>query len=200
MKTSDMPILVVDDDPMVRKFIGHCLRRQGYVVLEAGIGGGSDELCRANKGRIALGLFDVIMPDIHGPILKRSIERIYPELRVLFMSGFPHVGVHQSRHGGFHFQAIHVSNPAGPSARGAERGGQRRFPFCARRGEALPYSQPVADAVFRALRAVRGAAAMSLHAARNNSATLQAARNTRRGGAEHPRRPLDTCPNPAVSM
>ena len=91
MKTSDTPILVVDDDPMVRKFIGHCLRRQGYVVLEAASGAEAIELCRANKGRIALGLFDVIMPDIHGPILKRSIERIYPELRVLFMSGFPHV-------------------------------------------------------------------------------------------------------------
>ena len=90
MKTSET-ILVVDDDPAVRKFICHCLSRQGYVVLEAASGAEAIELCRANKGRIALGLFDVIMPDIHGPILKRSIERIYPELRVLFMSGFPHV-------------------------------------------------------------------------------------------------------------
>jgi len=90
MKTSET-ILVVDDDPAVRKFICHCLSRQGYVVLEAASGAEAIELCRANKGTIALGLFDVIMPGIHGPILKRSLEELHPELRVLFMSGFPHV-------------------------------------------------------------------------------------------------------------
>jgi len=91
MKTSEMPILVVDDDQMVRRFICHCLRRQGYVVLEAASGAEAIELCGAHKGTIALGLFDVIMPGIHGPELKKSLQKLYPELRVLFMSGFPHV-------------------------------------------------------------------------------------------------------------
>ena len=90
MKTSET-ILVVDDDPAVRKFICHCLSRQGYVVLEAASGAEAIELCRANKGTIALGLFDVIMPGIHGPELKSSLQKLYPELRVLFISGFPHV-------------------------------------------------------------------------------------------------------------
>src|SRR5438876_4633766 len=91
MKTNEMQILVVDDDPMVRKFICHCLRRQGYVALEAASGAEAIELCRAHKGTIALGLFDVIMPGIHGPELKSSLQKLYPDLRVLFISGFPHV-------------------------------------------------------------------------------------------------------------
>ena len=91
MKTSETPILVVDDEPAVRKFICHCLRRQGYTVLEAASGAEAIELCRTIKGRVVLGLFDVIMPGIHGPNLKHSLEKLYPELRVLFMSGFPHV-------------------------------------------------------------------------------------------------------------
>jgi len=91
MKTTEKPILVVDDEPAVRKLVCHCLRRQGYVVLEAASGAEAIELCRTAKGDVSLGLFDVIMPGIHGPNLKHSLEKLYPELRVLFMSGFPHV-------------------------------------------------------------------------------------------------------------
>src|SRR5260370_30627071 len=91
MKTSETPILVVDDEPFVRRFICHCLEQQGYLVLEAASGAEAIELCRTNKGPISLGLFDVIMPGICGPNLKHSLEQLYPDLRVLYMSGFPHV-------------------------------------------------------------------------------------------------------------
>src|SRR5882724_46544 len=91
MKTSETPILVVDDEPLVLRFICQCLRQEGYPVLEAASGADAIELCRTNKGPISIGLFDVIMPVICGPDLKHSLEQLHPDLRVLYMSGFPEV-------------------------------------------------------------------------------------------------------------
>ena len=89
MKTTETPILVVDDEPLVLRFICQCLRQEGYAVLEAASGADAIELCRTNKGPISLGLFDVIMPGICGRDLKHSLEQLYPDLRVLYMSGLP---------------------------------------------------------------------------------------------------------------
>ncbi len=84
-------ILVVDDEPVVRKLIQYCLKRRGFVVLEAASGAAALEICQTHRGEIALALIDVIMPGIHGPQLVRCLNKLNPEIPVLYMSGFPHI-------------------------------------------------------------------------------------------------------------
>jgi len=84
-------ILVVDDEQLIRKLIHFCLKRHGYTVLEASSGAEAIEICKIHKGKIDLALVDVIMPGLHGPHLKRSPDKLHPDMHMLFMSGFPHV-------------------------------------------------------------------------------------------------------------
>jgi two-component system cell cycle sensor histidine kinase/response regulator CckA len=84
-------ILVVDDEPVVRKLIHFCLQRKGFEVLEAASGAAAIEICQSHRGEIALALIDVIMPGIHGPQLVKCLNKLNPEIPVLYMSGFPHI-------------------------------------------------------------------------------------------------------------
>ena len=84
-------ILVVDDEAVVRRLIHYCLKKRGYTVLEAASGEQAIQICQNHKGKISLALVDVIMPGIHGPHLERRLEKLDRDIRVLFMSGFPHI-------------------------------------------------------------------------------------------------------------
>ncbi len=84
-------ILVVDDEAVVRKLIHYCLKKRGYTVLEAASGEQAIQICQTYKGKISLALIDVIMPGIHGPHLERCLDKLGLGIRVLFMSGFPHI-------------------------------------------------------------------------------------------------------------
>jgi hypothetical protein len=80
-------ILVVEDQPDVRKFAVGVLREYGYRVLEAEDAAGALEVCSFEAGRIDLLLADVVMPGMTGPDLAERVTRLRPEARVLFMSG-----------------------------------------------------------------------------------------------------------------
>jgi len=81
-------VLLVEDNQEVRGSIGELLRGEGYQVLEAA---DSEEGMRrfTRHGRVRLLLVDVIMPGRRGLELYREIRTLDPELRVLFMSGYP---------------------------------------------------------------------------------------------------------------
>ena len=81
-------VLIVEDDPSVRKMACRILAGQGYTVIEAN--DAADALARAssNAGRIDLVLSDVVMPEMKGPELFSRIRGIHPEVRVLYMSGY----------------------------------------------------------------------------------------------------------------
>jgi two-component system cell cycle sensor histidine kinase/response regulator CckA len=81
-------ILVVDDEPQVRRLATRALEHEGYHVIQA------------TDGLEALGLFtdeagidllvtDVRMPHTDGIVLAAALRRRYPHVPVLFMSGFP---------------------------------------------------------------------------------------------------------------
>jgi CheY-like chemotaxis protein len=81
-------ILVAEDDAKVRGFVVRSLERQGYTVLA-----GSDldvlALARASTSQIDLLLTDVVMPHLRGPDLAEQLRLLRPDLKVLFMSGYP---------------------------------------------------------------------------------------------------------------
>jgi two-component system alkaline phosphatase synthesis response regulator PhoP len=64
MKTSDYKILIVDDEPDIREFVGYNLKKEGFVVYTAADGEGGLKI--AHKEQPHLVLLDVMMPGMDG--------------------------------------------------------------------------------------------------------------------------------------
>jgi two-component system, cell cycle sensor histidine kinase and response regulator CckA len=79
-------VLVVEDEPGVRRLIESMLELHGYRVLAAANAGEALELA-ASAGRIDLLLTDVEMPDMNGRELAQRLGAERPEMRLLYMSG-----------------------------------------------------------------------------------------------------------------
>ncbi len=81
-------VLVVEDDPSVRRYCLRCLSSLGYRTIEAA--NGPDALAALNAaGRVDLLLTDVVMPNgMNGPEVVAAAKRHQPDLRVLYMSGY----------------------------------------------------------------------------------------------------------------
>jgi CheY-like chemotaxis protein len=80
-------ILVVDDDPAVRKVVRGMLERLGYTVLQAEDGDQALALCEALGTNPDLIISDIRMPQVSGGELVRELERSGAKPRVLLMSG-----------------------------------------------------------------------------------------------------------------
>jgi CheY-like chemotaxis protein len=81
-------VLVVDDEDMVRRLAARMLAGLGYRVLEARSGQEAVRLLRRGAHRIQGVLTDVAMPGIGGRELGETIAQCWPQIRVLYMSGF----------------------------------------------------------------------------------------------------------------
>ncbi len=80
-------ILLAEDETSVRRLAAMSLRSYGYHVVEAT--DGEDALARARQhtGPLHLLVTDVVMPRMAGSELARHFAPLYPDARVLFMSG-----------------------------------------------------------------------------------------------------------------
>jgi len=82
-------ILLVEDEEAVRTMISRVLQSSGYRVLEACQGKEAIEVCQKHQGLIHLMVTDVIMPQMSGRELAERMATVRPEMKVLFMSGYP---------------------------------------------------------------------------------------------------------------
>ena len=80
-------VLVVDDEPMIRKVVTWVLRRSGYEVMTAPDGKAGLETFQS-RDDIALVLSDVVMPRLDGVGMVRELRQHRPDIPVLFMSGY----------------------------------------------------------------------------------------------------------------
>ena len=86
---SELTVLLVEDEPILRAAIRRLLEGEGYAVLEADQGAKALELLRDNNGQnIDLVLTDLRMPVMDGRQLAAALARLYPRMPILFMSGF----------------------------------------------------------------------------------------------------------------
>jgi len=81
-------ILLVEDEQIVRNLASKILKRLGYEVLAADSGGNALVLAEKQTAPIHLLLTDVVMPGMNGRQLAERLEKIHPETRVLYSSGY----------------------------------------------------------------------------------------------------------------
>jgi len=82
-------ILIVEDDSSVRKFASKTLEKLGYRVLEVSKPEETIKVLKENEDlKVDLLLTDIVMPKMSGKELAEKIRNLYPDLRVIFMSGY----------------------------------------------------------------------------------------------------------------
>lgn len=81
-------ILVVDDEPDLRRLAARILLEEGYHVHEAG--DGLEALDYISSGRVSFDAIvtDIVMPRLDGVGLLRRLALIRPDLPVVLMSGY----------------------------------------------------------------------------------------------------------------
>jgi CheY-like chemotaxis protein len=82
-------ILLVEDEAAVRSLTKKILLQRGYRVLEAADGAIALRLAAGHVGEIDLVLTDVMMPNLGGRGMVEELKELSPDMRVLFMSGYP---------------------------------------------------------------------------------------------------------------
>jgi DNA-binding NtrC family response regulator len=85
MTTSDR-LLIVDDDPAIRKLLARTLAKAGYTVKTAG--SGDDAVAQCTAEPFDLVLSDVVMPKMDGHQLAEWIAKYRPDTRTALMSGW----------------------------------------------------------------------------------------------------------------
>jgi two-component system, cell cycle sensor histidine kinase and response regulator CckA len=84
----DEVVLVAEDEAMVRAIMARTLRDSGYTVLEAADGKEALELMESRGGKVNLIVADVVMPGLGGREIASRLNQRWPQVPVLFTSGY----------------------------------------------------------------------------------------------------------------
>jgi two-component system cell cycle sensor histidine kinase/response regulator CckA len=90
-------VLLVEDERTLRKLTRKMLTEMGLTVLEAENGFQAIETAKRTETPIDLLLTDIVMPGMSGWALAETLSCLRPEMRVIYMSGYPDGVV--ARHG-----------------------------------------------------------------------------------------------------
>ena len=82
-------ILLVEDEDGVRELAREVLQGHGYTVIEARDGESALRIVEHLRERLHLLLTDVVMPKMGGLELVRRLITRHPDVKVLYMSGYP---------------------------------------------------------------------------------------------------------------
>lgn len=86
-------ILAVDDDGAILGLLGKILKPLGFQVLSASGGQEALEIVGKFEGKVDLLVSDVVMPEMAGPELAVLLRERYPDMDVIFISGFMKPGL-----------------------------------------------------------------------------------------------------------
>jgi len=82
-------ILLVEDEVGIRELAGDFLGGQGYMVLTAMDGKEALRIAEGHEDLIHLLVTDIVMPNVGGSELAKRLRQVRPQIKVLFMSGYP---------------------------------------------------------------------------------------------------------------
>jgi DNA-binding response OmpR family regulator len=80
-------ILVVEDQAPLRRLMCRALERHGFVAAATGRASSAMEIVEQRKGAIDLAIADMILPGMSGLDLAAHLERDFPCIPVLYISG-----------------------------------------------------------------------------------------------------------------
>jgi two-component system sensor histidine kinase EvgS len=80
--------LVVEDDDSLRGLVIRMLNQGGCATFAAGKAADGLALVRQRQGAFDLAIIDMVMPEMSGLDLATDLDREYPELKILYMSGY----------------------------------------------------------------------------------------------------------------
>jgi two-component system cell cycle sensor histidine kinase/response regulator CckA len=81
-------ILVVEDDAAVRRLLVQILHGAGFTTLSTGKAVDGLSMIRQREGALDLAIIDIVMPGMSGLDLATELDREYPELKILYISGY----------------------------------------------------------------------------------------------------------------
>ncbi len=79
-------ILVAEDNPSVREFIIRSLFPLGHKVVA--VGDGEQAIAALTKEKFNVLVTDIVMPNMDGIALAMQATRLYPDLRIVMISGY----------------------------------------------------------------------------------------------------------------
>ena len=82
-------ILLAEDEPLLRELGETILRNAGYQVMSVHRRTELDSLLASNPRPIDVLLTDVVMPEISGQELASRVRSRWPQVRVIYTSGYP---------------------------------------------------------------------------------------------------------------
>jgi DNA-binding NtrC family response regulator len=85
MKKSNITILVIDDDEAMREYVRFALEMAGFAVRTANDGKQGMEAVKRSVPRVVI--TDLVMPDSEGIETIREIRSLYPECKIIAISG-----------------------------------------------------------------------------------------------------------------
>jgi CheY-like chemotaxis protein len=87
LRFNSQTILLVEDEPLLRKFIKRALASQGFHVIDAQDGNAAIAAAVENGRQIQLLLTDLKLPGLSGREIADKLRTLFPGLPVIFMSG-----------------------------------------------------------------------------------------------------------------
>jgi CheY-like chemotaxis protein len=81
-------VLVVDDEPVVRRVLQRILERDGHQVTLAGCGQEAIDLFAGRWKDIDVVVLDMMLPDLDGREILRRMREVNPGTRAILSSGF----------------------------------------------------------------------------------------------------------------
>ena len=91
-------VLVVEDEPALRRLISVSLEKRGYTVLAAEDGTEAIRILESNRSEIDLVVSDIMMPKLNGLELRKKAILLRPEMRFLFISGYAEDTIGRTAH------------------------------------------------------------------------------------------------------
>ncbi|MES2178335.1 MAG: ATP-binding protein [Gemmatimonadota bacterium] len=85
-------VLLVEDEPAVRRAVRRTLERAGFQVLEADEGGAALAVVADQGERIDVVVSDLMMPGMNGVVFGETLSQTHPDLAVVYISGYTEFG------------------------------------------------------------------------------------------------------------
>ncbi len=89
-RTSRCVVLLVDDEPLIRRLTARALNEADYDVIEAGDGVDALRLLRSGTA-VDIIVSDVVMPRMTGVELAHTVQDEFPRVPVILVSGYTSV-------------------------------------------------------------------------------------------------------------